>query len=157
MTTTSIICNQLIALPFLHLVLIVYLERLEKKALKKTQLCLVFHGSDGETQLRKCRCSNVPRVQLGLHNLILWLKIAREIRKKVSVRVFWLSSIPLCICTALLYSCLCLWTLRSIPCPGYCRVPQYCRVLPCSWQYMCFFNYDFLRVYAQQWDCWFIW
>ena len=33
----------------------------------------------------------------------------------------WLSNIPLCICTHLLYPFICRWTSRLRPCPGYCK------------------------------------
>ena len=52
----------------------------------------------------------------------------------------------------LLYPFTCQWTLRLLSCPGYCK--QYCSE-HCG---TCLFlNYGFLRVYAQQWDCWVIW
>ena len=33
----------------------------------------------------------------------------------------WLSSIPLYICTHLLYTFICLWTFHLLPCLGYCK------------------------------------
>ena len=33
----------------------------------------------------------------------------------------WLSNIPLCICATSSLSILCRWTLRLLPCPGYCK------------------------------------
>ena len=52
----------------------------------------------------------------------------------------------------LLYPFICSWTLRLIPCPGYCK--QCCNE---HWGSCVSFNSGFLVVYAQQWDCWVIW
>ena len=50
------------------------------------------------------------------------------------------------------YLFICQWTSRLLPCPGSCK---YCCNEP--WDTCVVFNSDFLRVYAQQWDCWVIW
>lgn len=91
--TASIICNQLISLPFFQWVLSVYPGKLEKKA-SNDGLC--FTVQMGELQLRKGTGSSVPTVQMGLCNLILGIKTAREIRKKkksickgILVSVIW--------------------------------------------------------------------
>ena len=63
----------------------------------------------------------------------------------------WLNSIPLYICTT---ASLTIYqrTSRLLPCSSYCKK---C----CSeyWGICVFFNFDFLRVYVQEWDCWVIW
>ena len=64
----------------------------------------------------------------------------------------WLSNIPLCICTTLLYPFICHWTSRLLPCSSSCK--QCCNE---QWDTCVFFNFGFLRVYAQEWDCWVIW
>ena len=62
-----------------------------------------------------------------------------------------LSNIPLCIYTTT-YPFICQWTSRLLPCPSYCK--QCCNE-HCS---TCVsFTFDFLGLYAQQWDCWVIW
>ena len=58
------------------------------------------------------------------------------------------SSIP-CIYVPLLYPVLCWWTLRLLPCLGYCSE---------HWGVCISSNYvSFLWIYAQEWDCWIIW
>ena len=52
----------------------------------------------------------------------------------------------------LLYPFICRWTLRLLPCPGYCK--QSCNEHCGTWLFL---NYGVLRVYAQYWDCWFVW
>ena len=60
----------------------------------------------------------------------------------------WLSSIP-CIYVPLLYPVLRGWTLKLLPCLGYCSK---------HWGACIFSNYvSFLWIYAQEWDCWIIW
>ena len=51
----------------------------------------------------------------------------------------------------LLYSFFCQWTFRLLSCLGYCK---YC----CSecWHVCIFFNFSFLWVCTQKWDCWMI-
>ena len=44
------------------------------------------------------------------------------------------------------------WTSRLLPSPSYCK--QCCNE---HWGTHVSFNYGFLSVYAQQWDCWIIW
>ena len=47
---------------------------------------------------------------------------------------------------------ICRWTSRLLPCSSYCK--QCCS----EQQDTCFFfHFGFLRVYAQEWDCWVIW
>ena len=48
----------------------------------------------------------------------------------------------------LLCPLICRWTLRLLPCPGYCKQScnEHCGTL-------LFLNYGFLREYAQQWNC----
>ena len=64
----------------------------------------------------------------------------------------WLSDIPLYICTTTSLSIHLLMTSRHLLCPSYCK--QCCYE---HWGAYAFLRYDFLRVYAQQWDCWVIW
>ena len=52
----------------------------------------------------------------------------------------------------LLCPSLCQWTFRLLPCPGYYK--QCCSKL---WGACIFWNYDFIWIYAQEWDCWIIW
>ena len=52
----------------------------------------------------------------------------------------------------LLYSFICQWISRLLPCSSYCK--QCCSEL---WGTCIFFSFDFLRVYAQEWDFWVIW
>ena len=49
------------------------------------------------------------------------------------------------------YPFVCRWTSRLLLCPGYCK--QCCDE---HWGTRVSFNSGFLRVYAQQWDCWII-
>ena len=58
----------------------------------------------------------------------------------------------MCICTTISYPCACWWTSRLLPGPGYCK--QCCNE---HWDTCVSFNFGFLGVYAQQWDCWVIW
>ena len=44
------------------------------------------------------------------------------------------------------------WTSRLLPRPGYCK--QCCDE---HWGIPVSFSSGFLRVYAQQWDCWVVW
>ena len=50
------------------------------------------------------------------------------------------------------YPFICRWTFRLLPCPGY--FTQCCDE---HWGTRVSFNSGFLRVYAQQWDCWVVW
>ena len=59
-----------------------------------------------------------------------------------------LSNIPL----HLLYPFICRWTFRLLPCLGYCK--QCCNE---HWGACIFLKYGFLRIYAQEWDCWIMW
>ena len=52
----------------------------------------------------------------------------------------------------LLYPFFCRWASRLLPCPGYCK--QCCNE---HWGTCIPFSFGFLRVYAQQWDCWIMW
>ena len=52
----------------------------------------------------------------------------------------------------LIYSFICWWTSRLLPCPGYYK--QCCDE---HWGTRVSFNFGFLAVYAQQWDCWVVW
>ena len=52
----------------------------------------------------------------------------------------------------LLCPSLCQWTFRLLPYPGYYK--QCCSKL---WGACIFWNYDFIWIYAQEWDCWIIW
>ena len=52
----------------------------------------------------------------------------------------------------LIYSFICWWTSRLLPCPGYYK--QCCDE---HWGTRVSFNFGFLGVYAQQWDCWVVW
>ena len=61
--------------------------------------------------------------------------------------IFYCVYIPL-----LFYPFICQWTSRLLPCSSYCK--QRCKE---QWDTCVFFNFDFLRIYAQEWDCWFIW
>ena len=54
-----------------------------------------------------------------------------------------LSNIPLYNVPHLLYPFICRWTLRLLPCPGYCK--QSCNEHCGTWLFL---NYGFLRVYA---------
>ena len=45
----------------------------------------------------------------------------------------------------------CWWTLSLFPCPGYCK--QCCNEYYGAYS---FWNYHFLWLYAQEWDCWVI-
>ena len=63
----------------------------------------------------------------------------------------WLSSITLYV-PQLLYPFICRWTSKLLPCSSYCK--QSCSE---QWGTCVFFSFDFLRVYAQEWDCWIIW
>ena len=56
-----------------------------------------------------------------------------------------------CVCVCLLYSFICRWTFRLLPCFGYCK--QCCNEL---WGSCIFPNYGFLPIYAKEWDCWII-
>ena len=49
------------------------------------------------------------------------------------------------------YPFVCQWASRLLPSPGYCK--QCCDE---HWGTRVCFNYGFLGVYAQQWDCWVI-
>ena len=52
----------------------------------------------------------------------------------------------------LLYPFICRWTSRLLLYPSYCK--------QCYHEHggaYVFFSYGFLRVYAQQWDCWVMW
>ena len=51
-----------------------------------------------------------------------------------------------------LYPFICQWTSMLLPCSSYCK--QCCNG---QWDTCAFFSFGFLRVYAQQWDCWIIW
>ena len=51
----------------------------------------------------------------------------------------------------LLYPFTCGWTSRLLPCSSYYK--QCCNE---HWGIYVFFDFDFLRVYAQEWDCWVI-
>ena len=51
----------------------------------------------------------------------------------------------------LLYSLICQWTFRLLPCPSYCK--QHCNE---HWGICEFFTFGFLRVNAQKWYCWVI-
>ena len=65
----------------------------------------------------------------------------------------WLSNIPFCICTTT--SLPTRWvkmTSSLLPCTSYCK--QCCSE---QWDTCVFFNFGFLSVYAQEWDCWVIW
>ena len=50
-----------------------------------------------------------------------------------------------------LYPFTCRWTSKLLLCPSYCK--KCCNE---HWGTYVSFNYDFLMVYAQQWDCWVI-
>ena len=50
------------------------------------------------------------------------------------------------------YPFVCWWMSRLFPCPGYCK--QCCNE---HWGTRVSFDFGFLSVYAQQWDCWVIW
>ena len=65
--------------------------------------------------------------------------------------ILWLSNIPLCVCVYiyiyiyiphLLFPFFCQWTLKLLPCLGYCK--QCCFIL--GYQ-------SFLQINAQEWDC----
>ena len=58
----------------------------------------------------------------------------------------------MCICTTAFLSILCSCTSRLLSCPGYYK--QCCNE---HWGTRVSFNYGFLSVYAQKWDCWVIW
>ena len=51
-----------------------------------------------------------------------------------------------------LYPFICQWTLRLLPCPGYCKQRCYEHQGECI-----FSNQSFLWIYVQEWDCWVIW
>ena len=58
-----------------------------------------------------------------------------------------------CVCVPQLsYPFVCPWTSRLLPCPSYCK--QCCNEHLGTYAS---FNFCFLGVYAQQWDCWVIW
>ena len=52
----------------------------------------------------------------------------------------------------LCYPFICRWASRLLPCSSYCK--QCCSE---QWDTCVFFSFDFLRLYAQEWDCWIIW
>ena len=47
-----------------------------------------------------------------------------------------------------LYSLICQWTSRLLPCLSYCK-----QCYNEHWSTCVFFSYGFFRVYAPQWDC----
>ena len=52
----------------------------------------------------------------------------------------------------LLYSFICWWTFRLLPCHGYCK--------QCCYEYRCAcisLSYSFFWIYAQEWGHWIIW
>ena len=53
----------------------------------------------------------------------VWQTLGPSISLQITqFRIFlWLSNIPLYICATLLYPFICRWTLRLLPCPGYCK------------------------------------
>ena len=92
-------------------------------------LCLTYFTQYDNLQVHPCCCK--------WHYFVLFL---------------WLSDSPWYIYVPhLLYPFLCRWTFRLLPCPGYCN---YCYSE--HWGACIFSDYGFLRVYAQQWDCWVI-
>ena len=50
------------------------------------------------------------------------------------------------------YPFICQWTSRLLPCPSYTK-----QCFNKHWGTRVSFNYGFLGVHAQQWDCWVIW
>jgi len=52
----------------------------------------------------------------------------------------------------LLYTFLCQWTFRLLPCLGYWK-----RCCNKHWGTCILPNHVFLQIYAQDWDCWIIW
>ena len=64
----------------------------------------------------------------------------------------WLSSILLCIYTLHLNPIICRWTFMLFPCLGYCEECCNEHADACV-----FFKESFVRIEAQEWDCWVIW
>ena len=64
---------------------------------------------------------------------------------------FFTGNIPLCICTTISFPFICQWTSRLLPCSSYCKQCYNEQRDTCV-----FFNFDFIRVYDQWWDCWVI-
>ena len=77
---------------------------------------------------------DLPHIQLTQMYAFSWL-------------IFYCVYVP-----QLLYPFIYQWTSRLFPLSSYCK---YC--FSEHWDTCIFFNFDFLRVYDQEWDCWVIW